>query len=778
MPNIRVDLDAPVVEGQSLTFRSPADCSQVSGLVVYYHENNQEVSKSFLFADAHGNNVGSIDLFAEDVLVKVVLDTERSRAYVQNADTNAYLEGRFSQFGTKASYAVKEAGWARIAKLLPNCTMNVFQLSVNTSDFSKHSELLIAAESNKNVHIFAVNDDNSLFNKARIVEENTGIFFEVDLSFAPKNSLDVAVFGKVSELYEVYTEGYVEEEPYTGKTISGRWWIDDTPGLTGSYSQDVNFTFGAPESSQSASNISWGYGAIGTIYYSHKIVYDTDDYHNETDSYWKDSSYQKIDFGPTPQPVSDDFYYWLEDNASYEGGGAEEDDDVDDESVVEVVAEVPIYHDYPMINRPISIDGTKIAKDCFDDVMVASGDGMLMHYADEDPADKEGWYRVAKMSTKTVATFHFNTSNAIIQTKGIFTVIGCKVNQSIDRPDDYSDEPVITQIAYKKDIRKYDPDLPSDCGIPKIRVIYGCTDENPVRPEEAEVMYLEVYRHKNGGNAIYMKAIGSTIEVPESNYEVPAIQFFASDHYYPAGEVPEGAKEKVFVFKDGAFVTDSVITDKLTVVGAINADSINVGNNKVLDMSDVDAELDNKSTNPVQNKVVKAGIDQAAKNVRQVFTTGGTKHLLFASANNSDVPTDPVTGFVYKREGAYYNCNTDTMYVPKLSVGGRGIGPQREFEYIPDTDQTKYTTTKKGAKLYLVAVQFESRTIPIMVDYYMCPNDGTTLLVPYIFAGINNEADVKGVLNASRDKSGYVTFELRSYTTGKTQYISRVVGYY
>jgi hypothetical protein len=51
---------------------------------------------SFLFADAHGNNVGSVDLFASDVLVKVILDTELNRAYVQNADTNKYLEERLN----------------------------------------------------------------------------------------------------------------------------------------------------------------------------------------------------------------------------------------------------------------------------------------------------------------------------------------------------------------------------------------------------------------------------------------------------------------------------------------------------------------------------------------------------------------------------------------------------------------------------------------------------------------------------------------------------------
>ena len=95
MANIRVDSPVAVYSGLTLTFKSPADCSQVTGLSVYYQQDDQEVKTEFQFADAHGNNVGDLDLFAASAVVKVVLDTAHSRAYVQNADTNAYLEGKF-----------------------------------------------------------------------------------------------------------------------------------------------------------------------------------------------------------------------------------------------------------------------------------------------------------------------------------------------------------------------------------------------------------------------------------------------------------------------------------------------------------------------------------------------------------------------------------------------------------------------------------------------------------------------------------------------------------
>ena len=95
--NIRVDLETPIADGTEVVFRSPVDCSQITGLIVYYKEDGKTASKEFACADAHGNNVGDIDhLFAENVVVKVILDLTTNMAFVQNADTNAYLEGRFA----------------------------------------------------------------------------------------------------------------------------------------------------------------------------------------------------------------------------------------------------------------------------------------------------------------------------------------------------------------------------------------------------------------------------------------------------------------------------------------------------------------------------------------------------------------------------------------------------------------------------------------------------------------------------------------------------------
>ena len=99
MSKIRIDLETSVINGQTLTFQSPADCSQIEGLIIYYPEGNATTSKDFAFVDAHGVDVGSgtISLFAENSLVKVTLDVDGGKAYVQNADTNAYLEGKLAE---------------------------------------------------------------------------------------------------------------------------------------------------------------------------------------------------------------------------------------------------------------------------------------------------------------------------------------------------------------------------------------------------------------------------------------------------------------------------------------------------------------------------------------------------------------------------------------------------------------------------------------------------------------------------------------------------------
>ena len=95
--NVRVDLTTPIYDGMEVVFKAPCDASQVTGLNLYYQQEMQ----NFSFADANANDVGDLDaLFAEGAVVKVILDTDTNKAFIQNGDTNAYLENRFKEIGT------------------------------------------------------------------------------------------------------------------------------------------------------------------------------------------------------------------------------------------------------------------------------------------------------------------------------------------------------------------------------------------------------------------------------------------------------------------------------------------------------------------------------------------------------------------------------------------------------------------------------------------------------------------------------------------------------
>ena len=92
MAKIKVLSKCELYDGMSITFRAPCDCTAVDGLKVYYNEYSQ----SFSFRDAQGSNLAGLDgLFAEGAYIKAILDTGHGYAYLQNADTNTYIENKY-----------------------------------------------------------------------------------------------------------------------------------------------------------------------------------------------------------------------------------------------------------------------------------------------------------------------------------------------------------------------------------------------------------------------------------------------------------------------------------------------------------------------------------------------------------------------------------------------------------------------------------------------------------------------------------------------------------
>ena len=109
--NIRVDLNTPIYDGMEVVFKAPCDYAEVSRLALYYPTTYGTDSQVFAFADAHANDLAHLDvLFAKDAVVKVILDLSASMAFVQNADTNTYLEGRFDGIINSACPSFEESG--------------------------------------------------------------------------------------------------------------------------------------------------------------------------------------------------------------------------------------------------------------------------------------------------------------------------------------------------------------------------------------------------------------------------------------------------------------------------------------------------------------------------------------------------------------------------------------------------------------------------------------------------------------------------------------------
>ena len=97
MANIKIELDYPLEDGVTLTFKAPCDCTAVTGVKVYYPEITETastiVSKIFTLKDTHLNDLAGLgNLFMSGSTVKIVVDVTNEYAFVQNADTNSYLE--------------------------------------------------------------------------------------------------------------------------------------------------------------------------------------------------------------------------------------------------------------------------------------------------------------------------------------------------------------------------------------------------------------------------------------------------------------------------------------------------------------------------------------------------------------------------------------------------------------------------------------------------------------------------------------------------------------
>lgn len=123
MAKIKVTLDHPIQNGETITFKAPCDCTGATeGMTVYYPyaDGSGKGNKTFKFADSHNNDVSSLgNLFAKDALVAVVVNTDNDRAHILNADTNKYVENSFACKKVAISFKAEgSTGWSTVE---PDC---------------------------------------------------------------------------------------------------------------------------------------------------------------------------------------------------------------------------------------------------------------------------------------------------------------------------------------------------------------------------------------------------------------------------------------------------------------------------------------------------------------------------------------------------------------------------------------------------------------------------------------------------------------------------------
>lgn len=83
-----------VYTGRQVTFQAPCASEGLTGLIIE--------GVTYALVDSEGNTLVA-NSFAAEAMVSVIFNVEKLRAYVQNANTNAYLEGKFNSHNQAAS---------------------------------------------------------------------------------------------------------------------------------------------------------------------------------------------------------------------------------------------------------------------------------------------------------------------------------------------------------------------------------------------------------------------------------------------------------------------------------------------------------------------------------------------------------------------------------------------------------------------------------------------------------------------------------------------------
>lgn len=135
MANIILTLDHTIQDGEDIKFKAPCACNEIEGITANYPVESGDgtigtETKTFTFRDSHGNDLTGLgNLFSEGAYVKVIVDTENGHAYLQNADTNGYLEEKLGSGGG--------SGWTVLAAAITGSASTLISGSITTKTLDK-----------------------------------------------------------------------------------------------------------------------------------------------------------------------------------------------------------------------------------------------------------------------------------------------------------------------------------------------------------------------------------------------------------------------------------------------------------------------------------------------------------------------------------------------------------------------------------------------------------------------------------------------------------------
>lgn len=122
MASIEHSLNHPLRDGESIKFKANCSSSEATDLKIIYPTDDDGTleTETFVFKDAHGNDLSRMaDVFLAGAYVEVIIDTSEKAAFIQNGDTNGYLEAKMAGLEpVSSSVTLTASGWAKNAQTL------------------------------------------------------------------------------------------------------------------------------------------------------------------------------------------------------------------------------------------------------------------------------------------------------------------------------------------------------------------------------------------------------------------------------------------------------------------------------------------------------------------------------------------------------------------------------------------------------------------------------------------------------------------------------------